>query len=145
MDFTIHLWVFIEFMFSRHFITHTLALFQTFSFISYPSIFLLLEEQMIFLRSTWVIILLFLFDGQEKVYIPGPGDLGLIPGLGIPWRREQLPTPVFWPREFHRLYSPWGHKGSDTTERLSHTHQVHKISSQIKVVIIVHLMCKVIG
>ena len=24
----------------------------------------------------------------------------------IPWRRERLPTPVFWPREFHGLYSP---------------------------------------
>ena len=23
-----------------------------------------------------------------------------------PWRREQLPTPVFWPGEFHGLYSP---------------------------------------
>ena len=34
----------------------------------------------------------------------------------IPWRRERLPTPVFWPREFHRLYSLWGHKKSDTTE-----------------------------
>ena len=22
------------------------------------------------------------------------------------WRREQLPTPVFWPGEFHGLYSP---------------------------------------
>ena len=29
-----------------------------------------------------------------------------------------LPTPVFWPREFHGLYSPWGRKESDTTERL---------------------------
>ena len=28
-------------------------------------------------------------------------------------------TPVFWPGEFHGLYSPWGHKESDTTERLS--------------------------
>ena len=37
----------------------------------------------------------------------------------IPWRRERLPTPVFWPREFHRLYSPWGRKESDRTERLS--------------------------
>ena len=37
----------------------------------------------------------------------------------MPWRRERLPTPVFWPREFHGLYSPWGHKDSDTTERLS--------------------------
>ena len=43
------------------------------------------------------------------------GDLGLIPVLG----RERLPTPVFWPGEFHRLYSPWGHKESDMTERLS--------------------------
>ena len=24
----------------------------------------------------------------------------------IPWRREWLPTPVFWPGEFHVLYSP---------------------------------------
>ena len=37
----------------------------------------------------------------------------------IPWRRERLPTPVFWPREFHGLYSPWGCKESDTTEQLS--------------------------
>ena len=26
----------------------------------------------------------------------------------ISWRREQLPTPVFWPGEFHGLYRPWG-------------------------------------
>ena len=24
----------------------------------------------------------------------------------IPWRREWVPAPVFWPREFHGLYSP---------------------------------------
>ena len=30
----------------------------------------------------------------------------------IPWRRERLPTPVFWPEEFHGLYSSWGHKES---------------------------------
>ena len=35
------------------------------------------------------------------------------------------PTPIFLPGEFHgqrRLvgYSPWGHKESDTTERLTH-------------------------
>ena len=34
----------------------------------------------------------------------------------IPWRRETLPTPVFWPGELHVLYSPWVHKESDTTE-----------------------------
>ena len=36
----------------------------------------------------------------------------------IPWRRAKLPTPVFLPGEFHGLYSPWGHKESDMTERL---------------------------
>ena len=34
-------------------------------------------------------------------------------------RREMLPTPVFWPGEFHGLSSPWGCKESDTTEQLS--------------------------
>ena len=37
----------------------------------------------------------------------------------IPWRRKRLPTPLFWSGEFHGLYSPWGHKDSDTTEWLS--------------------------
>ena len=31
----------------------------------------------------------------------------------IPWRRDRLPTPVFWPEEVHGLYSSWGHKESD--------------------------------
>ena len=31
-----------------------------------------------------------------------PGRTGLNPWVGkIPWRRERLPTPVFWPGEFH--------------------------------------------
>ena len=50
--------------------------------------------------------------GKESTH--GAGNRGSIPG-----RRERLPTPVFWPGEFHGLYSPWGHKESDTTERLS--------------------------
>ena len=33
-------------------------------------------------------------------------------------------TPVFWPGEFHGLYSPWGCNESDTTERLSLTHSL---------------------
>ena len=37
----------------------------------------------------------------------------------IPCRRERLPTPVFWPGEFHGLYSPWGLKELDRTEWLS--------------------------
>ena len=47
---------------------------------------------------------------------------GVDPWVGDPfflWRRERLPTPVFWPGEFHGLYSPWGRKESDTTEQLS--------------------------
>ena len=44
--------------------------------------------------------------------------------LKILWGREWLPIPVFLPGEFHgqrRLldYSPWGHKESDMTERLT--------------------------
>ena len=48
------------------------------------------------------------------------GDLGSIPGLGrSPGEGIRLPTPVFWPGEFHGLYRPWGRKESDTTEQLS--------------------------
>ena len=44
-----------------------------------------------------------------------------------PWRRKQQPTPVFLPGEFYGQrslagYSPLGHKESDTTELLTHTH-----------------------
>ena len=53
--------------------------------------------------------------GKESAH--NAGDLGPIPWIGkIPWRREKLPTPVFWPGEFHGLYSPWARKQSDTTE-----------------------------
>ena len=51
------------------------------------------------------------------------GRPGFYPWVGkIPWRRERLPTPVFWPGEFHGLYSPWSHKESDTTEWLFYFH-----------------------
>ena len=52
-----------------------------------------------------------IFIGRTDVSIPGLG--------GSPWRRERLLTPVFWPGEFHRLYSAWGHKESDVTEQLA--------------------------
>ena len=39
-------------------------------------------------------------------------------GWEDPWRWEGLPTPVFWPGEFHGQ-SPWGRKELDKTERLS--------------------------
>ena len=48
------------------------------------------------------------------------GRPGFDPCVGkIPWRGEMLPTPVFWPGEFHRLYSSWGRKESDMTEWFS--------------------------
>ena len=51
----------------------------------------------------------------------------------IPWRREWLPTPVFWPGEFHGLYSPGGLKELDTTMQLSlsytHIHVIFKAVS----------------
>ena len=40
-------------------------------------------------------------------------------GWEEPWSRERLPTSVFWPGEVHGLYSLWGRKESDTTERLA--------------------------
>ena len=36
-----------------------------------------------------------------------------------PYRRAWQPIPVFWPGLFHGQYSPWGHKESNKTERLS--------------------------
>ena len=54
-------------------------------------------------------------DGSEgKASACNPEDLGSIPGLGrSPGERERLPTPVFWPREFHAVHG--GRKESDTT------------------------------
>ena len=40
-------------------------------------------------------------------------------GWEDPVEKGRLPTPVFWPGESHGLFSPWGRKGPDTTERLS--------------------------
>ena len=50
------------------------------------------------------------------MYVHGYFKGGL---LKIPWRRERLPTPVFWPGEFHGLYNPWGCKELDAIEQLS--------------------------
>ena len=49
------------------------------------------------------------------------GDLGSIPGLGrsASEGKGYLSTAVFWPGEFHGLYSLWGCKESDTAEQLS--------------------------
>ena len=55
----------------------------------------------------------------QRICLQG-GRPGFNPWVGkIPWRRDQLPAPVFWPGELLGLYSTWGHKESDTTEWLS--------------------------
>ena len=46
---------------------------------------------------------------------------------GISLEKAWQPTPVFLPGECHgqkslASYSPWDHKESDMTERLTHTH-----------------------
>ena len=48
----------------------------------------------------------------------------------IPWKKPCLPTPVFLPGEFHGQrslagYSPWDHKESDMTERLTLAFPTH--------------------
>ena len=72
------------------------------------------------------ILLPFIFpcgsDGKESAC--NAGDVGLIPRLGIPWRRKWQPTPVFLPGEFNgqrslAVYSPRGCKDWDTTEPLT--------------------------
>ena len=61
-------------------------------------------------------------DGKASAY--NVGDLGSIPGSGkIPWRRQWQPTPVLLPGKSHGRRSLvscslWGHRESDTTERL---------------------------
>ena len=40
-------------------------------------------------------------------------------GWKDPPKKGKATPPVFWPGEFHRLYSPWGRKEPDMTEWLS--------------------------
>ena len=48
--------------------------------------------------------------------LPAMQETRFNPCIGkILWRRERLPTAVFWPVEFHGLYSPWGSHESDMT------------------------------
>ena len=57
-------------------------------------------------------------------------------GREDPWRRRWQSTPVFLPGKAHGWrslagYSPWGHKESDMTERLTHTHDVSEFSPSL--------------
>ena len=39
-------------------------------------------------------------------------------GWEDPLEKGKATHSIFWPGEFHGLYSPWGHKELDTTEQL---------------------------
>ena len=60
-------------------------------------------------------------DSAGKESTCNAGDMGSIPGLGrSQGEGNDYPhTPLFWPEEFHGVYSTWGCKGSDMTEPLS--------------------------
>ena len=64
------------------------------------------------LQYSWVSLM-----AQLVKNLPACGRPGFNPKVEkISWRRERLPTPVFWPGEFHGQYSPWGCRESDMTE-----------------------------
>ena len=73
---------------------------------------------------------------------------GLDPWVGkIPWSKERLPTPVFWPGEFHGLYSSWDLKETDTNERLSLSVYYRQAASRtlkvlyLFILAVLHLLC----
>ena len=79
-----------------------------------------------FLLGLWVFNWMCLMQGprasQRVLVVKNPNansgdirDMGSIPGWEDPLEKGKVPTPVFWPGEFHGLYSPWDHKVSDTT------------------------------
>ena len=70
-------------------------------------------------------------------------DLGSIPGLErSPGEgKGYLPTPVFWPGEFHGLYSLWGHKESDMIKQLLHKREERDFPDS-PVVKILRFQCK---
>ena len=60
------------------------------------------------------------FVSRQKILLYWSKCLYLCKWAGkILWRRERLPSPVFWPGEFHGLCNPWGCKELDMTEQLS--------------------------
>ena len=71
-----------------------------------------LEEINILIRRLWASLVAQLVRNPPQCRRPGFSSW-----VGkSPWRREKQPPPVFWPGEFHGLYSPWGHKELETTE-----------------------------
>ena len=101
------------------------GLFQGFGYYEYNA------AKNIYIQSLCRHIFSFLLDRylgvellEHKKRLSSSSKIHKIPGFDrwvrkIPWRREWLSTPVFWPGEFHGLYIPLSCKESDTTERLA--------------------------
>ena len=53
-------------------------------------------------------------------------------GWEDPLEKGKATHPSILPGEFHGLYNPWGRKGSDTTERLSHAMELSLVSFTIQ-------------
>jgi len=94
-------------------------------------VFCLFDLFMYFLYFSIVFFWLIYFHGVLCKYwaslvaqlVKNPPAMGETWVLSLGWEEPleegKATTPVFWPGEFHGLYSPWGRKESDTTERLS--------------------------
>ena len=67
------------------------------------------------LSMTWASLMAYLVKNVPAMWETWVQSLG----WEDPLERERLPTPVFWPGQFHRLYSPCTRKELDMTERLS--------------------------
>ena len=88
----------------------------------------------------------FLVEAQDHLGFPGGsagkesacnvGELGSIPGLGrSPGRRQRLPTPVFWPREFH------GHGVTKSWTQLSDFHFQRSLRLSSFLFILFSILC----
>ena len=71
-------------------------------------------------------ILEWVYPFPSPADLPNPGIKQRSPALQadtlpteLSEKRKAIPTPAFWSGEFHRLYSLWGCKESNRTQRLS--------------------------
>ena len=112
-------------IFSSSLFPFSLLVFSTYDFLILALILFLIILANIFNYYIQEVSGVFPCDSADKRICLQCGRPGFDPWVGkIPWRREWLLTPVFWPREFHGLYSLWGCRELDTIELLSLLHQV---------------------
>ena len=64
------------------------------------------------LQYSWASLLAQLVKNPPEMWETKVQSLGWEDSL----EKGKATTPVFWPGEFHGLYSSWGHKELDTTE-----------------------------